>query len=81
MRGGAFGGEFSAAVAQNMFSRLPEAIADAREKTEIVEVAPRTWLIRLPIVNAVLFETDEGLVLVDTGMGPAGPRSSTPCAR
>jgi alkyl sulfatase BDS1-like metallo-beta-lactamase superfamily hydrolase len=73
MRGGAFGGEFSAAVAQNMFSRLPEAIEDAREKTEIVEVAPRTWLIRLPIVNAVLFETDAGLVLVDTGMGPAGP--------
>jgi len=46
---------------------------DAKKKTEIVEVAPRTWLIRLPIVNAVLFETDEGLVLVDTGMAPGGP--------
>ncbi len=56
-----------------MFSRLPDAIADARESMEVEEVAPRTWLIRLPIVNAVLFETDEGLVLVDTGMGPAGP--------
>jgi glyoxylase-like metal-dependent hydrolase (beta-lactamase superfamily II) len=56
-----------------MFSRLPEAIEDARAKSEIIEVAPRTWLIRLPIVNAVLFETDEGLVLVDVGMGPGGP--------
>jgi alkyl sulfatase BDS1-like metallo-beta-lactamase superfamily hydrolase len=73
MEGGAFGGRFSRHVAQNMFSRLPEAIEDARAKSEIIEVAPRTWLIRLPIVNAVLFETDEGLVLVDVGMGPGGP--------
>jgi alkyl sulfatase BDS1-like metallo-beta-lactamase superfamily hydrolase len=56
-----------------MFSRRDEAIEDAREKTRIVEVAPRTWLVRLPIVNAVLFEIDEGLVLVDTGMSPGGP--------
>jgi alkyl sulfatase BDS1-like metallo-beta-lactamase superfamily hydrolase len=27
----------------------------------------------MPIVNAVLFETDAGLVLVDAGMAPAGP--------
>jgi len=72
-RGGAFGGEFSWVVAQNMFSRGEEAVEDAKKKTEIVEVAPRTWLIRLPIVNAVLFETDAGLVLVDTGMAPGGP--------
>jgi alkyl sulfatase BDS1-like metallo-beta-lactamase superfamily hydrolase len=72
-RGGGFGGQFSRNVALNMFSRLEEAIEDAREKTRVVEVAPRTWLIRLPIVNAVLFETDAGLVLVDTGMAPAGP--------
>jgi alkyl sulfatase BDS1-like metallo-beta-lactamase superfamily hydrolase len=71
--GGAFGGEFSASVAQNMFARDPDAIADARAKMKVVEVAPRTWHIRLPIVNAVLFETDGGLVLVDTGMTPAGP--------
>jgi len=36
-------------------------------------LAPRSYLIRLPIVNAVYFDTDEGGVLVDTGMGPAGP--------
>ena len=71
--GGGFGGTFSAEIAQNMFGRTPRAIQAARELTEIVEVAPRTWLIRLPIVNAVLFETDAGLVLVDAGMGPAGP--------
>ncbi|MBW2713808.1 MAG: MBL fold metallo-hydrolase [Deltaproteobacteria bacterium] len=72
-RGGAFGGEFSRHVATGMFSRNPDAIADAIELTRVEEFAPRTWLIRLPIVNAVLFETDEGLVLVDTGMAPAGP--------
>jgi alkyl sulfatase BDS1-like metallo-beta-lactamase superfamily hydrolase len=72
-RGGAFGGEFSWVVAQNIFSRREEAVEDAKKKTEIVEVAPRTWLIRLPLVNAVLFETDAGLVLVDTGMAPGGP--------
>ncbi len=72
-RGGAFGGDFSRAVAQGMFTRSGKAVEDAMEMTRIEEVAPRSWLIRLPIVNAVLFETDEGLVLVDTGMAPAGP--------
>jgi len=71
--GGAFGGQFSRQVAQNMFSRLPEAIEDAKAKMVVEKIADRTWLIRLPIVNAVLFETDAGLVLVDTGMAPAGP--------
>jgi alkyl sulfatase BDS1-like metallo-beta-lactamase superfamily hydrolase len=72
-RGGAFGGDFSRAVAQGMFTRTGKAVEDALEMTRIEEVAPRSWLIRLPIVNAVLFETDEGLVLVDTGMAPGGP--------
>jgi len=72
-RGGAFGGEFSWVVAQNMFSRREDALEDAKKKTEIVEVAPRTWFIRLPLVNSALFETDAGLVLVDTGMAPGGP--------
>lgn len=72
-RGGSFGGDFSPAVAQNMFSRDPEVIDEARAMTRVIEVAPRTWHIRLPIANAALFETDAGLVLVDTGMAPAGP--------
>jgi glyoxylase-like metal-dependent hydrolase (beta-lactamase superfamily II) len=72
--GGAFGGAYSPLVAQNMFDTRHEgAIEDAKRLVEIVEVTDRTWLVRLPIVNAVVFETDEGIVLVDTGMGPAGP--------
>jgi alkyl sulfatase BDS1-like metallo-beta-lactamase superfamily hydrolase len=72
--GGAFGGDYSQAVAQNMFNPASgPAIEDAKAKTEIVEVADRTWLVRLPIVNSVVFETDEGLVIIDTGMAPGGP--------
>lgn len=70
---GGFGGKFSRHAAQNMFSRSPEAIADVEAQTDVEPIGDRAWLIRMPIVNAVLFETDEGLVLVDTGMGPAGP--------
>ncbi len=72
-RGGAFGGDFSLAIAQGMFRKSGQGIEDAIKMMRIEEVAPRTWLIRLPIVNVVFFETDEGLVLVDTGMAPAGP--------
>jgi alkyl sulfatase BDS1-like metallo-beta-lactamase superfamily hydrolase len=72
-RGGAFGGEFSRTVAENMFSREGPGVAEARAKTRVEALAPRTWLVRLPIVNVVLFETDEGLVLVDTAMAPGGP--------
>jgi glyoxylase-like metal-dependent hydrolase (beta-lactamase superfamily II) len=73
LHGGGFGGEYSARIAQHMFARDPEAIAEARAKLRIENVAPRTWLFHLPWVNAVLFETDAGLVLVDTGYAPAGP--------
>lgn len=71
--GGSFGGEMSISAAQNMFGRVEEAIEDMKSKTTITAYGDRAWLIRMPIVNAVLFETDEGLVLVDTGMVPAGP--------
>jgi alkyl sulfatase BDS1-like metallo-beta-lactamase superfamily hydrolase len=73
MEGGAFGGEYSLSAAQNMFGRTEDAIEDVRNKTHVIEVGPRSYLIRMPIVNAAFFETDEGIVLVDTGMGPAGP--------
>ncbi|MFT5443359.1 MAG: glyoxylase-like metal-dependent hydrolase (beta-lactamase superfamily II), partial [Myxococcota bacterium] len=72
-RGGGFGGEMSQQIALNMFSQDDVSVAEARKRVRIEEIGPRSWLIRLPIVNAVMFETDEGLVLVDTGMGPAGP--------
>ena len=72
-KGGSFGGEFSLAAAQNMFGRVDSAIEDVKDKSEVIEVGPRSYLIRMPIVNAAFFETDEGIVLVDTGMAPAGP--------
>lgn len=72
-RGGSFGGEYSRAIAQDMFARTGPGVDEARAGTKVLELAPRTWLLRLPIVNAVLFETDEGLVLVDTGYAPGGP--------
>jgi glyoxylase-like metal-dependent hydrolase (beta-lactamase superfamily II) len=71
--GGAFGGEFSMEAAANMFGRTKKAIEDVRKKTRVIKVGPHSYLIRMPIVNAAFFETDEGIVLVDTGMGPAGP--------
>ncbi len=71
--GGGFGGEYSVLAAKNMFSRLPNVVEDIKNKTKIIEIAKKTYLIRLPIVNVILFETDAGNVLVDTGMAPAGP--------
>lgn len=74
MEGGGFGTELSYAVANSMYSRTDQkAIADARAKLKVQELAPRTWLLRFPIVNVMVFETDEGLVLVDSGYAPAGP--------
>lgn len=74
MVGGGFGSEISMAIANRMYSRTnAAAIADARAKLKIEPQGPRTWLLRFPIVNVVVFETDEGLVLVDSGYAPAGP--------
>lgn len=39
----------------------------------IEEVAPRTWFIQPGMVNVGLFETDEGLLLVDAGCAGDGP--------
>ena len=72
-RGGSFGGDFSRAIAQDIFGASQEAIDDAKKLSRIVEVAPRTWMIYMPIVNVVVLETDEGLVLIDSGMRAAGP--------
>lgn len=74
MLGGGFGTELSFAIANHMYSRTDAAaIADARAKLKIEALAPRTWLLRFPIVNVVVFETDAGLVLIDSGYAPAGP--------
>lgn len=39
----------------------------------VLEAAPRTWFIQPGMVNVGLFETDEGLVLVDAGCAGDGP--------
>ncbi|MFQ3322631.1 MAG: hypothetical protein ACI90U_000443 [Pseudomonadales bacterium] len=72
-KGGAFGGDFSRLAAQSMFGRFPDAIKNVKSKTTIDNIASRTRLIKMPIVNAVLFETDAGLILIDTGMAPVEP--------
>ena len=73
-RGGAFGGEFSRPIANRMYSRTDAAaIADAKAKVKVEPHGPRTWLLRLPFVNVAVFDTDEGLVLIDSGYAPAGP--------
>lgn len=74
-RGGAFSGEsFSQAIANHMYSRTnAAAIADARAMLKIEPQGPRSWLLRLPFVNIAVFETDAGLVLIDSGYAPAGP--------
>ncbi len=69
-----FGNVYSAAVANHMYSRnFGPAIDDVRRLTTVVQEGPRTWLIRMPWVNVAVFETDAGLVLVDSGYAPAGP--------
>ena len=74
MLGGGFGTELSYAIANHMYSRTDAgAIADARAKLKVEPHDARTWLLRFPIVNVAVFETDEGLVLVDSGYAPAGP--------
>lgn len=69
-----FGGDVSFAIANRMASRSdPAAIADARAKLRVEKHGEGTWFLRLPWVNVAVFETEEGLVLVDTGYAPAGP--------
>lgn len=69
-----FGGDASRAIANRMASRdNPAALEDARNMLKVEEVGEGTWFLRWPWVNSVVFETPEGLVLVDTGHAPAGP--------
>ena len=73
LSGGIFGNPASRLAGLHMFSRDEAVTADIRAKTERIEIAPGSWLVRFPIVNAAFFETDEGVVVVDTGMAGAGP--------
>lgn len=74
MEGGSFGNDnFSVVAAQNMFGKSKDVIDDIINKTEIEYVAGNVCVIHLPIVNSSVIETNEGLVIIDTGMTPAGP--------
>ena len=67
-----FGGEFSRSIAQNIFADTPEGVEDAINMSYVERIDKRTWMLRMPLVNAILFETSAGLVLVDTGTKAAG---------
>ncbi|MEW2352636.1 alkyl sulfatase dimerization domain-containing protein [Spirillospora sp. NPDC029432] len=62
-------GLFSAAQARHIFSREHGSGLDP----VVVEAAPRTWYIQPGMVNVALFETGEGLLLVDCGCAGDGP--------
>lgn len=62
-------GLFSTEQARNMFSR---AHGSGFEPT-VIEAAARTYYIQPGMVNVALFETDEGLLLVDCGCVGDGP--------
>ncbi|MFF4772772.1 alkyl sulfatase dimerization domain-containing protein [Microtetraspora fusca] len=62
-------GLFSADQARHIFSREHGAGHEAI----VLEAAPRTFFIQPGMVNVALFETDEGLLLVDCGCAGDGP--------
>ena len=69
-----FGNAMSIAVANRMYSRTDTAaLADAKNLATIEKHGDGVWLLRFPWVNVAVFETREGLVLVDTAYAPAGP--------
>lgn len=73
-KGASFGNDkFSVSAAQNMFGKDEDAIKDIINKTDIEKVTDNVWAIYLPIVNCSVIETSDGLIIIDTGMKPAGP--------
>lgn len=72
-KGGAFGGAWSRKAAAAMLSRDPEISEDIRGKTSVEKIADHIWLIRMPIVNVAVVETENSLVLIDSGYAASGP--------
>lgn len=62
-------GLFSVEQARHIFSRAH----GSGFEPAVVEAAPRTFFLQPGMVNVALFETDEGLVLVDCGCAGDGP--------
>jgi glyoxylase-like metal-dependent hydrolase (beta-lactamase superfamily II) len=48
----------------------PSDAAEKLRRTDVtaVEVGPRTWIVQPSLVNVYVLETDEGLVMIDTGL-------------
>lgn len=68
----------SAAAAFGLFNQQQGVHIFSRDHSSgfepiVLEVAPRTWYIQPGMVNVALFETDEGLLLVDAGCRGDGP--------
>jgi glyoxylase-like metal-dependent hydrolase (beta-lactamase superfamily II) len=71
---GSWGGRYSSLAAAHIFARNNvDVVDDIISKTIVEPVLERSWVIRMPMVNSCVFETDDGLVVVDTGMLPGGP--------
>lgn len=62
-------GLFSPEQGRQIFDRRTSSGFEPR----VIEVAPRTWFIQPGMVNVGLFETDEGLLMVDAGCAGDGP--------
>lgn len=62
-------GQFRAEQGRHIFSREHTSGYDPI----VTEAAPRTYFIQPGMVNVALFETDEGLLLVDCGCAGDGP--------
>lgn len=60
-------------IGNAQFQHLAAREVGAPDPPEVVEVADRTFMIRPGMANVALFETDEGLLLVDAGCAGDGP--------
>ncbi|MDI3404072.1 alkyl sulfatase dimerization domain-containing protein [Streptomyces cavernicola] len=60
-------------IGNAQFQHIAAREVAAPHPPQVVEVAPRTFLIQPGMANVALFETDEGLLLVDAGCAGDGP--------
>ncbi|MCX4844515.1 alkyl sulfatase dimerization domain-containing protein [Streptomyces sp. NBC_00893] len=60
-------------IGNAQFQHIAAREVGAPHPPRIVEVAPHTFMIQPGMANAALFETDEGLLLVDAGCAGDGP--------
>ncbi|GAA2104337.1 hypothetical protein GCM10009801_79890 [Streptomyces albiaxialis] len=60
-------------IGNAQFQHVAAREVGAPDPPEVVEVAARTFMIQPGMANVALFETDEGLLLVDAGCAGDGP--------